>query len=116
MIMFVAYAMYWFLFRSNSATDIAKYVESTTTGNVQAMPVGRKFTRQNTRELTELMTQEVTSNGTGSVKNDPVKAAKAQESRQHDAQRDIKKQEERKMIFKKQGSLRSFTSNSGIYD
>jgi hypothetical protein len=45
-----------------------------------------------------------------------VKAAKAQESRQHDAQRDIKKQEERKMIFKKQGSLRSFTSNSGIYD
>mmetsp|Transcript_15435 Transcript_15435/g.29059 ORF Transcript_15435/g.29059 Transcript_15435/m.29059 type:complete len:114 (-) Transcript_15435:296-637(-) len=92
--------------KSNNADDIAKYVESTTTGNTQAMPVGQRFTRQNTRDLTEMLTHEITSN-TPAVHIDPVKASQVLESRKLDAKRGLEKQQSRKILYERQGSLNS---------
>ena len=81
-------------------------MDATTTGNTHALPVGQRITRQNTRDLTEMLTHEITAN-MANVHIDPVKASKVLESRKHDAKRGLEKQQSRKILLERQGSLNS---------
>ena len=81
-------------------------MDATATGDKKAMPVGKRFIRQDTRDLTELQTQDITANTT-STHSDPEKEAIQLQRRQTEAMKDMEQQQFRKKIFTKQGSLRS---------
>ena len=70
------------------------------------MPVGRRFTRQNTRDLTEMQSQVIAANAPRTL-SDPMKEAILLDRRDTEFANDLDQQEFRKDIFKRQGSLRS---------
>lgn len=70
------------------------------------MPVGKRFTRQNTRDLTEMQTQAIAANAT-SIVSDPSKEAKLIKRRETEEAHSLDQQENRKKLFQKQGSLRN---------
>lgn len=76
---------------------------------MQAMPVGKRFTRQNTRDLTEWHTQEIVSTSAAVSQNVSASAAKTTEVQKHDAEKSLAKQEVRRNLFLKQGSLRNMS-------
>ena len=93
--------------RSNAADDIAKYIDATSSGNTNALPIGKKFTRQNTRDLTGMIAANA---NTSSNEKDEYNPKIQMMHRQESFARDLEQQQRRASIFKKQGSLKGFVS------